>query len=277
MITALAQINLFAPNVMIALGVTLLASLSTALGSMIVMRADKAKPDILAFGLAFSAGAMVYVSMVEIFAKSTDAFAKVIGYTDKQAYTGATLAFFAGIFIVLLLDRLLPNPHGSLDEGNIADGQMPTQAAIARLGLLAALAITAHNFPEGLATFFATLDDPAVGAPLAIAIAVHNIPEGISIAVPVYYATGSRKKAFFAALLSGLAEPIGALIGYLVLAPFLSPFVYGSVFGIISGVMVFLSLDELLPAAKRYATGHQTVYGMVTGMALVALSLVLFR
>ena len=116
-----------------------------------------------------------------------------------------------------------------------------------------------------------------VGTPLAIAIAIHNIPEGVSIAVPVYYATGSKSKAILATLASGLAEPLGALIGYLALAPFLNEYVFGAVFGVIAGAMVFLSLDELLPAAKRYARGHETVYGMVSGMALLAMSLVLFQ
>ena len=139
---------------------------------------------------------------------------------------------------------------------------------------MAALAITAHNFPEGLATFFATLENPSVGLPLALAIAIHNIPEGISIAAPVYFATQNKPFTVLMCLLSGLAEPFGAILGYVALRPFLSPMVFGSVFGVIAGVMVFLALDELLPAAKRYAEGHETVYGLVTGMAIMALSLV---
>lgn len=150
------------------------------------------------------------------------------------------------------------------------------RARIARLGLMAAAAITAHNLPEGLATFFATLDDAKVGLPLALAIAIHNIPEGISIAAPVYFAMRNRKWTLLACLVSGLAEPLGAVLGYAVLQPFLSPAVFGGVFGVIAGVMVFLALDELLPAAKRYADGHETVYGLTTGMVLMSVSLVLF-
>jgi ZIP family zinc transporter len=145
------------------------------------------------------------------------------------------------------------------------------------VGLLAAFAITAHNLPEGLATFLATLENPTVGIPLAAAIAIHNIPEGVSIAIPVYYATGSRRKALLATFLSALAEPAGALIGYAILAPFLTPNVFAIVFGMIAGAMVFLALDELLPTAKRYAQGHETVYGIVTGMAALAASLVLLK
>jgi zinc transporter, ZIP family len=259
--------------VALAFGVTLLAGLFTALGSVLVFRASRDNAKLLAFGLAFAAGAMVYVSLVEIFGKSVDSFTETYG--ESRGYLAATLAFFCGIGLVLLLDRLIPNPHGELETP--AEGII-NQRKIARVGMLAALAITAHNFPEGLATFFLTLNDPAVGAPLAFAIAIHNIPEGVSIAIPVYFATGSKTKATLAATLSGLAEPVGAVVGYLILAPYLSPFVYGAVFGVVAGVMVFLALDELLPTARRYATNHhQTLYGMVLGMGLIAVSLVLFK
>jgi ZIP family zinc transporter len=263
--------DLFNPAVLLALSVTVLAAMATVVGALVVVTANRSSPRLLAFGLAFAAGAMVYISLVEIFGKSVTPFTEVYG--ARGGYTAATLAFFCGVALLVLIDRLIPNPHAALDTS--VDGF--DQAKVARVGLLAALAITAHNFPEGLATFFATLDSPTVGAPLAVAIAVHNIPEGVSIAIPVYYATGSRGKAVGAAFLSALAEPVGALIGYLILAPFLSPFVFGAVFGVIAGAMVFLALDELLPAAKRYARGHETAYGMVVGMALIATSLVLFK
>jgi ZIP family zinc transporter len=280
--------DLFAPNVLMALGITLLAGLATVLGSLLVIFARQTNTRMLAFGLAFAAGAMVYVSLVEIFVKSQLAFGEVMA--EKPAYTAATVAFFIGVALLVLIDRLIPNPHGamapheaarSLSAASVAPPAhghgLIDQATISRVGLLAALAITAHNLPEGLATFFATLDSPSIGLPLAMAIAIHNIPEGVSIAVPVYYATGSRGKAVLAAFLSGLAEPVGALVGYLVLAPYLNPFMFGAVFGVIAGVMVFLALDELLPAARRYARGHETVYGMVIGMAALATSLVLFK
>ena len=146
-----------------------------------------------------------------------------------------------------------------------------------RTGVLTLFAITAHNFPEGLATFFATLESPTLGAPLAVAIAIHNIPEGVAIALPVYMATGKKSLALLASLISGLAEPFGAAIGYFILAPYMSFNVYGVVFGIIGGVMVYLALDELLPTAKQYSKGHETVYGLVAGMASLAISLVIFR
>ncbi len=261
-------------NVWVALAVTLAAGLATGLGSVLVLFTKGPNPRLLAFGLAFAGGAMVYVSLTEILGKSVAAFSHA--FDPRLGYAYATLAFLAGMALIMVIDRLVPNPHESLNAHDPLF-RADNRAYVKRVGLLTAVAITAHNFPEGLATFFATLESPTVGMPLAFAIAVHNIPEGIAIAVPVHYATGRKSYAFAASLLSGLAEPIGAIIGYVALSRFLSEAIFGSVFGVIAGVMVFLALDELLPAAKRYAKGHETVYGLVAGMATLALSLVLFR
>lgn len=260
-------------TVLVALGATALAGMATVLGSVLVFTA-RPGPRLLAFGLAFAGGAMVYVSLSEILNKSALSFAETYG--ADVGFTYATLFFLCGVALIAAIDGLVPNPHEGLSVDD-ADFKNKNRAYIARVGLMAALAITAHNFPEGLATFFAMLQSPEVGIPLAVAIALHNIPEGISIAIPVYYATGSRGLAVGVSFLSGLAEPLGAMIGYWVLSPYLSPSVFGAVFGLIAGVMVFLALDELLPAAKRYAKGHETVYGLVAGMATLALSLVLFK
>ncbi len=263
--------DLLSIPVLTALAVCTGAAAATVFGGLLVLRAHHSSPRMLAFGLAFSAGAMVYISLVEIFVKSHTAFTEVYG--AKTGYAAATLSFFAGVALLALIDRLIPNPHHGMD----AELPHVAQERLKRVGLLAAAAITAHNFPEGLATFFATLDNPVVGGPLAFAIAIHNIPEGVSIAIPVYYATGSARKAIMATAISALAEPVGAVIGYLLLAPFLSPPVFGVVFGMIAGVMVFLALDELMPEAKRYSKGHEAAYGMVIGMAAIAMSLVLFK
>jgi ZIP family zinc transporter len=265
--------ELFSQPVLTAFAVCAAAAAATVIGSALVINANRSNPRLLAFGLAFSGGAMVYVSLVEIFTKSQSAFVKVYG--EKTGYAAATLAFLAGVALLAIMDRLVPNPHHGMDHAATStDG---TDERLKRVGLLAAAAITAHNLPEGLATFFATLDNPVVGAPLALAIAIHNIPEGVSIAVPVYYATGSKKKAVYATVISALAEPLGALLGYLALAPFLTPTVFGTVFGMIAGVMVFLALDELMPEAKRYSKGHEAAYGMFIGMGAMAASLVLFK
>lgn len=261
-------------NILIALGVTAAAGMATAIGSVMVFFSKTPNPRVLAFGLAFAGGAMVYVSLSEILNKSIASF--TLDHGSQMGFAYGTLAFLAGILLIALIDLLVPNPHEGLEDAHGAYHDH-NHKYIKRVGLMTALAITAHNFPEGLATFFATLESPQVGLPLAFAIAIHNIPEGVSIAVPIYFATHSKSKAFMACLLSGLAEPVGAIGGYLLLSPFLSNTVFGAVFGVISGVMVFLSLDELLPAAKKYARGHETVYGLVSGMAALAISLVLFK
>ncbi|MBP7366354.1 MAG: zinc transporter ZupT [Pseudoxanthomonas sp.] len=260
--------------VLVALAVTLAAGLATALGSLLVIFAKGPNPRLLAFGLAFAGGAMVYVSLTEIFAKSVASF--TLAYDARLGFALATFAFLAGLLLVMAIDMLVPNPHDTLttDDPSLREHN---REYIRRVGLLTAVAITVHNFPEGLATFFATLGNPAVGLPLAFAIAIHNIPEGIAIAVPVYYATHNKAWAFGASLLSGLAEPLGAIIGFTLLSRYLNDAVFGAVFGIIAGIMVFLAIDELLPAAKRYAKGHETVYGLVSGMGVLALSLVLFK
>jgi ZIP family zinc transporter len=139
-----------------------------------------------------------------------------------------------------------------------------------------ALAIAIHNFPEGLATFIAALQKPALGLSIAVAIAIHNIPEGISVSVPIYYATGSKKKAFVYSFLSGLAEPVGALIGYFILKSFINDLMFGILFAVVAGIMVFISFDELLPAAEEYGEHHLAIYGLIAGMAVMALSLLLF-
>ncbi len=259
-------------HVLMAFGITLAAGLATVLGSALVFFQKTPSPRVLAFGLAFAAGAMVFVSLTEIFGKSVDSFSEV----SSAGFSWATAAFLTGLLAILALDRLIPNPHETLDvnDPRFLD---KNQSYLRRIGLMSAFAITAHNFPEGLATFFATLESPTLGAPLAFAIAVHNIPEGISIAAPIYFATQNKRLTVLACLISGLAEPLGAVMGYFILKPFLSPEIFGWVFGIIAGAMVFLAMDELLPAAKRYSDGHETVYGLMGGMGVIAISLALFN
>ena len=261
-------------NVLFAFSLTLLAGLSTGIGSAIALLAKRTSKRFLSVSLGFSAGVMIYVSFVEILVKARESLVKVHG--KETGMWLAVGAFFGGILLIALIDRLVPafgNPH---EVRSVEDmDEDPAKRRLARMGLLTALAIGIHNFPEGLATFAAALANPALGVSIAVAIAIHNIPEGISVSVPVYYATGSKKKAFWLSFLSGLSEPVGALTGYLLLRSFFSPTVFGVLFASVAGIMVFISLDELLPAAKEYGTGHYAIYGLIGGMALMALSLLL--
>ena len=298
-------------NVWFALGLTVFAGMATGIGSAIAFFAKRTNYRFLSVATGFSAGVMLYVSFVEIFIKGTDALTEAYG--PYWGHWVNSAAFFGGIIFIAIIDQLIPsaeNPHEvhteeemlPLRDPNAPQPDFdkiaadPTHAPagahdhrvhhkkLLRMGLFTALAITIHNFPEGLATFLAALQDPSVGFAIAIAIALHNIPEGISVSVPIFYATGSRKKAFTYSLLSGLAEPVGAGAAYLVMRMFVGgdtgavpPQLMGILFAGVAGIMVFISLDELLPTSRAYGKGHDSLYGLLAGMIMMALSLLLMK
>jgi len=259
-----------------ALLLTLLAGLSTGIGSLLGLLNRRFSPRILALSLSFSAGVMIQVSFVEIFPKARLALTTALG--QRVGYAWTVLAFFAGIAVMAALDRLLPSHTMVLPTADDPSQQPMSQEqsrTLMRMGLFSALAIAIHNFPEGLATFVAALNNPRLGMGIALAIAIHNIPEGLAISAPIHYATGNRSKAFWLSFASGLAEPLGALLGYGLLRPVMTPLALGVIFASVGGVMVYISLDELLPAAQRYGTHHQMIAGVIAGMLVMSLSLVL--
>lgn len=264
-------------NVLFALGLTAFAGLSTGVGSGMALMSKKFNPKFLAGSLGFSAGVMIYVSLVEIFVKARDALSS--SYGDKLGYTYTVLAFFAGIALIAIIDKLIPsfeNPH-EIQNINIKNYETPTgDKKLLRMGMFSALAIAIHNFPEGMATFMGALTDPALGISIAVAIAIHNIPEGIAVSIPIYYATKNRKKAFWLSFASGLAEPVGALLGYFILRNYINDTTFGIIFAGVAGIMVYISLDELLPTAEEYGEHHIAIGGLVAGMAVMAMSLLLF-
>jgi ZIP family zinc transporter len=262
-------------NIGFALILTLFAGLSTGIGSIIAFHKKAASKKFLSVALGFSAGVMIYVSFIEIFPKALTSLMDIYG--DTRGYLLTTLAFFAGLLLIGLIDKLVPaaeNPHEIVGLNIFEHGKQDQN--LLRMGLFSALAIALHNFPEGLATFIAALEDPRLGIGIAIAIAIHNIPEGIAVSIPIYHATGSKKKAFGYSFLSGLAEPVGALLGYFLLMSILSESLFGVVFAMVAGIMVYISLDELLPTAEKYGEHHLAIYGMVAGMMVMATSLILF-
>lgn len=266
----------FTEDVWFALGLTLFAGLSTGVGSLMSFLSKKFNPAFLAGSLGFSAGVMIYVSLVEIFAKAKDSLILAHGIKSGNIYT--VVAFFSGIALIALIDKLIPsfeNPHEikNIEEKNL---NPEDNRKLLRMGMFSALAIAIHNFPEGLATFVAALSDPTLGISIAVAIAIHNIPEGIAVSVPIYYATKKRSKAFWYSFLSGLAEPVGALIGYFLLRNFFNDSTFGIIFAGVAGIMVYISLDELLPTAEEYGKHHVAIGGMIAGMAVMAVSLLLF-
>jgi ZIP family zinc transporter len=295
-------------DVWIALGLTTFAGMATGIGSAIAFTVKRTNYRFLSVATGFSAGVMLYVSFVEILPSGLEMLAPRFG--DAWGTWVSAAGFFTGLALMGVIDNLVPareNPHETrgaaemaplrgAEPGRAGDAASPITAPPAagdhrysiergrllRVGLFTALAIAIHNFPEGLATFLSALEDPALGLAIALAIALHNIPEGVSVSVPIYYATGDRRKAFVYSLLSGLCEPLGAVIAYLVLltlvAGDMSAFpshVVGMMFTVVAGIMVYISVDELLPTSCAYGKRHDSLLGFIGGMAVMALGLLL--
>lgn len=263
-------------NVQIAFLLTIVAGLATGIGSAIAFFVKDKSVRLLTFAMGFAAGVMLYVSFVEILPHSIEELIAYYGDNEQKGTTYGVLAFFVGMLIVGVIDRIIPhaeNPHEfSVQE----QGKPPTvPEKLMRIGVLTAFALALHNFPEGIATFVTALDDPELGATIAFAIAIHNIPEGIAVSMPIYFATGNRKQAFMYSFLSGVVEPLGAIVGYLILMPYLTPALMGLLLAGVAGIMVFISLDQLLPAAEEYGEHHLSIYGVVLGMGVMAGSLIL--
>jgi len=299
-------------NVGIALALTLFAGLATGIGSAIAFFAKRTNYRFLSVSTGFSAGVMLYVSFVEILPKGTEALSQAYGV--PPGHWASVGAFFAGIALIGLIDNFIPaaeNPHEIHAEDELAPlhnrkaplpdfSDIPAQPSrvhheaegfhdhsrprrkLMRMGLFMALAITIHNFPEGLATFLAALHDPQLGVAIALALALHNIPEGISVSVPIFYATGKRSTAFFYSFMSGMAEPVGAVVAWFGLQMLAGgdsdalPIQWmGGLFSAVAGIMVYISLDELLPTSQAYGKGHDSLFGLLAGMGVMSLSLLL--
>lgn len=263
--------------IVLAFLVTLGAGLATGIGSLLAFTRKRPSDKFMAFMLGLSAGVMIYVSLIEIFQKAVASLTDALG-DGGAGYMWATVGFFVGFVIIAVIDRFFDYIHDDdLSAEEVAEQTVAEKEkrAFMRMGIFMALAIAIHNFPEGLATFIATLEEPALGIAFAVAIAIHNIPEGIAVSIPIYRATGSRLKAFWYSFASGLAEPIGAVIGFFLLREIINEYFFGVVFAAVAGVMVYVSLDELLPTAKKY-DHHLPIMGVFVGMVVMAASLVLF-
>lgn len=258
-------------NILLAMGLTLIAGMSTGIGSLIAFFTRRTNTKFLSAALGLSAGVMIYVSFMELM---PEAVAQLSGtYSHREATLFMLLAFFAGIALIAVIDYLVPedeNPH----EMHTA-GEMNDKSKLKRTGLMMAMAIGIHNFPEGLATFTSALNSLDVAIPIVLAIAIHNIPEGIAVSVPIYHSTGSRKKAFWYSALSGMAEPVGAVAGFLFLMPFWTPVINALLLATVSGIMIYISFDELLPGTEKYGHHHYGISGVIAGMAVMAFSLLL--
>jgi ZIP family zinc transporter len=270
-----------------ALILTLIAGSATGIGGALVLFKKKISSNFLAGALGLSAGVMIFISLAELL---PEAQAMIAGTGMQHGEAFVLIAFFVGMGIITLIDFAIPeyeNPHEasglSLDARTAAVGvleQTGNEKALHRLGLMSALAIAIHNFPEGIATFIGALNDPEMGAGISFAIAIHNIPEGIAVAIPIYYATKRKGKALLYATLSGLSEPIGALLCWGIAAVFGVELTGGGpafplVLAAVAGIMIYISLDELLPTAEKYGKHHIAIAGVIGGMAIMGASLLI--
>jgi ZIP family zinc transporter len=251
-------------RILYALALSAFAGLSTTIGSVIGIFVRKPGPRFLTFTLGFSAGVMILVSFVELLPRGI----------EELGFLWGLVAFFGGMGVMFLIDALIPHSYKAETP---ADGAAGERGKLMRTGVLVALGIGIHNLPEGLAAFAGALKDPNLGLAIAVAIAIHNIPEGLAVSAPIYAATGSRSKAFWWSFLSGVAEPVGAGLAALILMPFLSSALLGAVLAAVAGIMVFISVDELVPASKRYGHDHLAIIGVIVGMVVMALSLWLLK
>lgn len=274
--------------ILTALLLTLVAGAATGLGGALILFKKKLSSNFLAGALGLSAGVMIFISLAELYPEAQEAIVQ----TWDNGRAAVVLAFFVGMGIITFIDFLVPeyeNPHEAsgltLDTRNAAtemilQSEHEGKDALKKLGIMSALAIAIHNFPEGMATFVGALNDPQMGAGITFAIAVHNIPEGIAVAIPIFYATRSKTRALLYATLSGLTEPVGAAICYGVTAVSGLQIQDGGaafplILSAVAGIMVYISLDELLPTAEKYGKHHVAIAGVVSGMAIMAVSLLL--
>lgn len=253
-----------ASTVGFALTLSALAGLSTTLGGVLGILVRKPGPRFMALTLGFSGGVMILVSFVEL----------LQGGIETVGFAPAHLAFFLGMAAMFLVDVSIPHDYMA-EHHRTGNGERSGQ--LMKTGLFVALGIGIHNFPEGMATFAGALKEPSLGIAIASAIAIHNIPEGLAVAAPIYAATGSRRKAFLWSFLSGVAEPIGAGLAAAILLPFLNGAILGYVLAAVAGIMVFISLDELVPVGRSFGSEHLSIVGVIVGMVVMSLSLWMLR
>lgn len=260
-----------------ALSLTFLAGIATAIGAVLATLKRFTSRAAMAVSLGFSAGAILYVSLTDIVGKSLDSFTALYD-SPNAGYGMMALAFFAGVFLMVLVDKLIPGEINPDDQEGVQDSNAALKRKLMRGGLFIGLALCLHNFPEGFLVFMTAYNDPSVGIAIAVALAIHNIPEGIAIAGPLYAATKQKFRSIAIATATGIAEPVGAVIGFLLLQNFLNDTLYGWVFGVVAGMMVFICVNEILPAAHRFETKQrQTTYGFIAGMAVLASSITLLQ
>jgi len=262
-------------NMLFALLLTLIAGVATGVGSLVVLFTKRANTKFLSICLSFAAGVMLYVSFAEILLEAFEDLKD--GFGNGMGYLIATGAFFAGIILMAVIDKFIP--HGDEVTGACETDPIKNEKELKRTGIMSAVALAVHNFPEGIVVFIAGVHDPAMGIAIAFAIIMHNIPEALAMAAPIYYATGSKAKAFLISLGAGLVQPIGALVAWFFLQNIFDEIenVFGIIFAVVAGIMVFVAVHQLLPAAHKFGKHHLVMKWLFAGMAVMAVSLVVLH
>ncbi|MFI3301188.1 MAG: zinc transporter ZupT [Candidatus Gastranaerophilales bacterium] len=260
-------------NFFIAMTITLLAGLATAIGAVVAFMVKRDNLRVLSIGLGFSAGVMIFLSFTDILPAARDMLAVNFPKTNEWLIFAG---FIVGVIVAILIDYFLPD-HVDPDEILEPDAPCKHQHKIKRAGLLTAVAICVHNFPEGMATFLTTTQNVSLGVSVGLAIAIHNIPEGIAVALPIYHVTGKKRYAMMYAALSGISEPIGALIGMFLFSLFVPQILVGILLAAVAGIMIYISFDTLLPLSREYGNWHLSMIGIISGMLFIWMSLILIH
>lgn len=256
---------------------TTLAGAATIVGGYFGTHRALQQKKWLSIMLAFAAGAMVCVALIDLLPEALESFAAWNVHTSYVVVV-VLAAMVVGAVLVRIIDRLIPGSNSVRTAAESNDTQVVTSSQFLRSGIMITAIIAIHNVPEGLVTFMGALHDVTLGVSLAVAIALHNIPEGISIASPIYIATGSRKKAMRYTVIAALAEPLGALLGYILLLQIAPEQIIGLIFAASAGMMVYVSLNELIPSARLHATRkHEPIIGLSSGAGVMAMSLLVFN
>lgn len=242
---------------------SLLAGLSTLIGAFMVFFSKTKDKKLITFALSFSAGVMITISFTDLLPTASETLNKIYGKLGGGFLS--ILFLIIGVIIAFLIDNFIPeNESIGVDTDN--------NSTLFRVGFVSMIALMFHNFPEGIATYISGYQDTTLGITIAMAIALHNIPEGVSIAMPIYYSTGSRKKAFLYTFISGIAEPVGAIMSYLFLKPYINDFILSVVFALVAGIMIYISFAELIPEAKSYNHNLIYIFSIILGICVMPIS-----
>lgn len=234
--------------------ITSIAGISTLLGNILLFIPIRYKNKLLSFSLGLSFIVMFLISIIELIPDA------LLLYLNKFNFFGLFISalFFLmfGVFIVKLCDKKINNDD-----------------MLYRVGVLSMLSLLVHNIPEGIICAMTSMSNIELGLKMTFIIMLHNIPEGICIALPIYYSTKSKFKAFVYTAISGLGEIVGALITILFLKRFITPLFLFAVLLITAGIMIYLSLNKILKTGVTYKEYYWLILGILFGIVVLIITM----